>query len=371
MSDALKWNAFVCGDCRAIMRLAGDYSQSRLICPTCGCVLRVPKAGEIEMIIESVQQINEAIAPVIAKGERRKKKQSLKNLDPSWENDGSRQRVFEKKSSLSVVWLTGLAVSGVILCIGIAWVLFGLVKNSLIQQPLSFSVIDEKILSPYDVVTPLASTSKIDEVAIIKRVARDFLNTTSREKIRPQVRSTASIDEKICRFHQTESFSTDKFLKICADDQIVVLGKSSYRSINVIMFDSTSRKMFFEKTADGYLVDWESWVGWSDLDIKKIMKQKPQNPFELRAIVELENYYNFDFPPQKESEWQSYLIKLPDQSILHGYVKKDSSLQGELLKEIQNGNFYFILELEYPQNSSNNNQLLINKLIKSSWFLEK
>lgn len=98
-----------------------------------------------------------------------------------------------------------------------------------------------------------------------------------------------------------------------------------------LRFDCASRPDFglranFHRNKSGkLLLDWESWVTWSEMSWDQLKKERPQKQTLLRAVASESDYYNFEF----SEKWRWLAVKLSSPDGLHsltGYVRRDTHL---------------------------------------------
>jgi hypothetical protein len=85
------------------------------------------------------------------------------------------------------------------------------------------------------------------------------------------------------------------------------------------------RANFHRGTGGKLLLDWESWVTWSEMPWDELKKERPQKQTLLRAIASESSYYNFEF----SENWRWLAVKLRSPDGLHsltGYVRRDTHL---------------------------------------------
>ena len=55
-------------------------------------------------------------------------------------------------------------------------------------------------------------------------------------------------------------------------------------AVDVELRDFSIRALAVEKTEEGYLADWESWVGYSELSWEEMQEKRPQEPKLFRVL---------------------------------------------------------------------------------------
>jgi hypothetical protein len=131
--------------------------------------------------------------------------------------------------------------------------------------------------------------------------------------------------------------------------------------------DFKDRNMVVEKTGDGFKVDWESWVGWSEMSWKQLREIRPTEPKLFRVFAKQGKYYNFVF--SDDTEWRCYQLDSPDRkNSIFGYVKRGSKLDMELAK-VGNVPIAMTLMIRFPQNAPADNQVFIDSMVADGWVI--
>lgn len=120
-----------------------------------------------------------------------------------------------------------------------------------------------------------------------------------------------------------------------------------------------------EGPGDEVRVDWEAFVGWSEVDWLQLADERPATPVRLRARVKPVLYYNFDF--EDEAEWVSFLVESPDDAFrLYGYARRG----GEVERTLRSGEATrarpFLVDVSFPPGNPSRNQVLIRRAV-SGW----
>ena len=89
--------------------------------------------------------------------------------------------------------------------------------------------------------------------------------------------------------------------------------------------DAGMRANFHRTRSGKLLLDWESWVAWSEKAWPDLKKERPQLPVLMRAIASESSYYNYEF----SEKWRWLSVKLRSPDGLHnvtGYVERNTML---------------------------------------------
>lgn len=151
-----------------------------------------------------------------------------------------------------------------------------------------------------------------------------------------------------------------------------------------LMFSSPNRQggkvsAYLYRTKGGALaLDWESFVGFSEMNWAEYSKKRPQNPLWMRAIVEADNYYNYEFTD--EQHLLSVRLSSPDGTRrLHGFVPRVSLLGDMLRNRLKYDEFHvtgrraasFIVNVKttYPYHAKSGDCVHIRELIADRWLV--
>jgi hypothetical protein len=120
---------------------------------------------------------------------------------------------------------------------------------------------------------------------------------------------------------------------------------------------------------DGVKIDWESWVGWSEMPWADFIQTRPSDAKLFRVMLAPVDYYNFNFTDDRK--WRSYRLISPDgEHALYGYVELNSVLDGRLRPSPDKKQIPLTLSLRYPPDSDSPNQVLVEKWHADGWVLE-
>lgn len=116
-----------------------------------------------------------------------------------------------------------------------------------------------------------------------------------------------------------------------------------------------------------YLVDWETSTGYQELPLETYKATMPPEPYPFRIFMKEDNYYNHGF---SALEWQCVELYYPGRQFhLYGYINRDSAEGRKILPLVQDGGRAGIIaELVYPPNPASRDQVIVKRMIHSSWF---
>jgi hypothetical protein len=369
MDSACQWNGFVCPDCRLVFRVPSGNEGSGIVCSNCKRLLKIPGPDDAPPVLtlpkvklqKFADGANAGDVPMVAKQRRRHSKSKDHDLeDHSWESDANVPQKREGDQS-SKGLMFGLATLGLLLALG-GILLF-------LKSDKTPAVLAEK-----KVPTPPVAVRKSDEknqlnaeveAAKAEPLVRKFLSAESVDEILSLVRNPKIAESRVKNFYpegKIEPFDISVYnIPGTADS------RDEFVSIYVRDRNYKEQAIVLVATPEGYKIDWESWVGWSEMSAKEFMMKKPAEPHVFRVTLSEVKYYNFDF--KDDSKWTSYRIEFPnnEESSIYGYVEKSSILDQRIKLQKDEKKAMVMLSLKYPPNAIGNNQVLVQDLLHRGW----
>lgn len=120
-----------------------------------------------------------------------------------------------------------------------------------------------------------------------------------------------------------------------------------------------------------FLLDWESFIGYSEISWSEFKKQRSAAPLLFRAFAAASDYYNFEFADQKDKYLAVNLLSPDGVESVHGYCERRSQL-GTQLQEIlgkHEGEAGVTLRLAFPENAESNHCVRIVELVSDRWLI--
>lgn len=132
-------------------------------------------------------------------------------------------------------------------------------------------------------------------------------------------------------------------------------------------FDAREFVMLLE--GDTWVIDWESFVGYSSMPINEFVAEKTSEPqlFRLSVSMSVPPYFNYSF--SDEQGWDCYVLTDPKADvILYGYAAKFSK-EASALKDMFSvkGKAAATLMLRFPEGAESANQVEISEVIGEGW----
>jgi len=408
-ADKRRWNAFVCQDCRGIFRIPADYSGKGVVCPCCDRMLRIPRAGEsipslmqqpdtaenqeppqecapidepesLELIetAETPTQpettVQESRLPIPAhppQGQLRRRKKHRdrsKDAENDWQQERGRKVRFSR--GIPVIWWWGAAALAVSIVVA---VMVALLKAP--PKPTSTAV-PSFVSTP--VVLPPSDKQKTDADAVLHltqltaaySAMEKFFATDRIESLLPLLRPVEGLEEKVRRYYQSKPVRMEDYDSIEKSTLRFSAGHRVMQS-EVRLRDQSTRTITLIQVGNTYLVDWESWVGWSEMDVPTLKRTRPTQLTEVRVIVEVASYYNYDFPNSSESQWQSYRLTFAhSDEFVHGYIERSSPVHDSVRLASDQISRPMTLRIRYRDATSHPSQVLIDSVVADSWVVD-
>ena len=149
------------------------------------------------------------------------------------------------------------------------------------------------------------------------------------------------------------------------------------RMTSIVDPGKRQREFFFELSDDGgLLLDWESAVGYCDVDAMEYSSDPAKGPVQMRLLVKPADYYAFEY--QDADAFDCYEITdLTSRIRIHGYVESGSANALALHSlhpggsDGQKGFVYCTLVLRAGEGvaSGGARQVRIERFVKDSWLL--
>jgi len=388
------WSGYECPACFGVFRVPKGNEHREAICPRCETILHLVDAPDFEVAgaeLPTGQSIAErrppqgasspelesptppqdgaGVSEIGASGGKlvRKRRKKIKSsLDPDWERT-SHARKRNSSWKLPVYLIVGAVPLLLLILVGMR---FLNAKKAPAPEPRSLGGVlglDDEPVTALPDVPEFAAMDVEEESALIFAQVRKFMAAESAEEMLEMVRGGAEMKEKIRLYYEKHLYQPVALSALGEDGSIST--SRGLVSINVTLDDFTVRQIALEKVDGRYLVDWESWVGYSKTEWESFLKMNPRRGKEFRVVVSPVDYYNFDFAD--DAYWKSFRITAANEDgVVYGYLPRSSPLIGKLSPLDPSGqSAAFVLKLRYPLETKTANQVLIENVICSGWVL--
>lgn len=369
-----RWSGYICPDCRFVFRVPKDHDGTGLVCPSCRRLLKLPVAGEPlqQLVLAPV----EAPPPAVVAAEqveppqgelRKRRRHSGKDKDatPSWEH-GKRTRTLRPEKLLMAAMVAGALI---LLLVALLVSRRSKPEQAAAPMPVTPSPIELPVTPPSPIAkedVELGGELDIREfLRLAEPMARTFLNAKSVEELLPVIRHPKTTGPRLGERHPDGNLQPPGFQSFAEGGAIQIDRTSAV--VKVLTGTFEQRNLSFARTRDGWKIDWESWVGWSDLSWEQFKDKAPTTPSRFRVRLKPIIYYNFSF--SDDTRWRSYLIESPDGSERYfGYVERGSRVDDLINFADSPSGGDFILALSFPAENTGRNQVLITDRIAVGWI---
>lgn len=354
----------MCPDCRFVFRVPRDHDGSGIVCPSCRRLLKIPTAADTPPPLLAPLRRMAAEEPA-AEGElrelktrRRGKKAGAANH--SWEQDLSASGIRRGEKRQMRLMLAG----GVLLFLLIvAGVVFSMNRG---EPPVVRPAVQVAAPLPKEA-PPMVERGEASLLAAAEPLARKFLGATTVDDLLPLVRNPAVTEGRMRAFYPDGKIEAAGLSKFNSSGSLSIRGRLV--SLAVITRDQEEKSLAFVETSQGIKIDWESWVGWSEISWEKFLSTRPVDGHVFRVTVSAVEYYNFGF--SDESKWRSYRLVSPDGvNSFYGYVEKGSVLDQRIHLDAGSKSLPLMLSLKFPAGATSNSQLEIERFVADGWVEE-
>lgn len=377
-----RWSAFVCPDCRFVFRLPSDHDGKGIVCPSCRRMLRIPGAGEetaplvlpqppIDSTRNNKEYREDAQEKKRTRGKRKKKEQEAET--PDWEASAgtwrSRKNQNGRTLRTAALWTALVAAA-----LGATFFFFkdrnakALLENKTKQEEITISPLllpDEELEEPIKL-PKIMRRSQAEFLSLARPKAESFLAATTVDQILPLVRDSEKMRAKLFEYYSHSKLRPTAISKFNASGQVSY--KDSFAAVSMLTTDFELIQLAFFDGKDGLKIDWESWVGWSELPWDKLIESKPQKPTLIRTKLRTVDYYNFGF--SDDSKWRAYRLSSPDGAhTLYGYTERDSLIDERLRPPERSASVAVTLKIRFPEGEENRNQVIIQDIVSDGWVL--
>lgn len=369
IESARRWSGYVCPDCRFVFRVPRDHDGKGVVCPACRRMLRIPVAGQElpPLVVPLKGTAPEQPDPGTAKGsKRRRKRKPRKGESHAWDEDGGAAAGSMRGEKRQMFWMmVGGGTLFAAIVVGVVAMLSGDAQEApQVQAPPANPAGGAAVPGS----APVVAKSDTAILAEAEPLIRSFLEGTRVETLLPLVRDAAVVEGKMRRHYPGGLVEAPGMAKTDPISQLTRLGSISTVRVRTADFDE--RLISFEETPAGLRIDWESWVGWSDLPWEDFFASKPTVPQVFRVRLSPVEYFNFGFSDDRK--WQSYRLESPDgEHSVFGYVERGSSLASRLLPSPDSKAVPLTLALRFPENATSANQVVIEKYLAEGWVLDR
>lgn len=353
----------MCPDCRFVFRVPRDHDGKGIVCPSCRRMLRIPTSTDTPppLLVPQAKDIHQVmdVTGEAKKSNKRRRSKKSAGGEHSWENSPTPARVRRGTKRKNRWALAGVGLAFLAMVAGLVVLLVGG------RPPVTDGASDPTVPPPKPeeslAVAPRSEAAVLGEA---EPLTRKFLAATTVEEILPIVRDPAVAEARIRKAHPDGKIAAPGISQFNAGQGMLATG--GLYSIPVLTRDQEAKSLAFVQTPEGLKIDWESWVGWSEISWGEFRTTKPVVGQAFRVILSPVDYYNFDFTD--DSKWKSYRLESPDKEhAIYGYVEKGSLLDRQVHLDEDKKSSLMMLSLKFPENAISDSQVEIERYICDGW----
>ncbi|MCE9518290.1 MAG: hypothetical protein K8R87_01780 [Verrucomicrobia bacterium] len=228
------------------------------------------------------------------------------------------------------------------------------------------------VVEPSHVPAPqVPAGTQLTDLETAKQAVANFLTAKTVDERLGMIRDRTINEKRMRSYYALHGDGPVAYERIEARD-VNLHGAFTY-TFNVVLAGGARREALVGKAKSGkYLVDWASFVLYSEMDWAELKAKRPHTGVMFRFLVTPANFYSGEF-----SDSEGLLcLKLvnpvePQSPVIYGYLKKSETLGGVLksIAEKSHGQAQpLMLKIAYPENSKSDNQVWITEFIGEGWI---
>jgi len=225
----------------------------------------------------------------VQEGQRRVRRKVIKAVEEEeefdWEAEENSERPVQKQSTDSLV---PLLVGGVAVLILLAGVMFFMVlKQDRVERERIGQEYGKVIENPVDEDNSGPNVEEPEEdmrveLPLIEKRVREFLGAETIEEVLALTRGGLELEGVIRSYHSRHPLEPVNPRKIAPSGNVMT--SEGLWAVNVRLSDFSLKPMALERVQDHYLVDWASWVGYSEIPWEEVREIRPTEPVLFRVI---------------------------------------------------------------------------------------
>lgn len=382
---ARRWSAYVCPDCRFLFRVPRDHDGEGIVCPSCRRMLRIPGEEEATApLMAPLKKIGFSEDENPGRGEKRRRatrKKKDKEIEiPGWEASAGKWRATRKKGKR--VWRSAVGWAALfVIGTGLVFLLLKLTLPTSVNGAVDAGVgaqddFDDLVSAPL-LLPDEELEEKVELPKVMKRsekefldeaepLAKTFLNASTVEELLAVVYDPKRMRPKIAAYYPGGKVQPEGMKKFNASGRVSY--KGDFAAVSVLTSDYDQKQLAYIDGADGLKIDWESWVGWSEMRWDELLVKRPTEPTLVRVMMKWIEYYNFEF--SDESKWRSYRLTAPDgETMIYGYAARNSLLDQRMRPAEAGMTVACTLRVSFPKGDGKAGQVVIDEYVSDGWVI--
>jgi hypothetical protein len=182
------------------------------------------------------------------------------------------------------------------------------------------------------------------------------------------VQPVQNIREKMIKFYKGQALSQSPFNELTYAQNIP--NYPEYLTFRGQTQDYNNHVGVLKYAKDEILLDWESFVAYSDMSWHELADKKPTEPVRVRVTAKRAFYYNEEFT--NEAKWQAVSLISPNEGdAIYGYVLRGSAAQQRLFNFGLSDDRRVTLDVYFPEGAKRGNQVFIGRVVEQGWLVEE
>lgn len=359
---------YVCPTCRMVFSLSRDLGGNGVTCPGCENLLTIPtSADKVSELVISKKTYNRAEALDQTNHVVKHHRTLLEGEHHEWADEQ-----FESGDKGMKIMIP-VAIFALLLTGALTYLLFSEKDEvteiasgdlpTLVGKPElgggDESEVPEEKVYLYD-------PEDEDQVAQVEDFLKGVFAAKTVDELLPYVKPVENIREKMVRFYKGEKLTHSPFKSLSK-----VTNSADYPGYVTMLCqteDYNNQVGVLKYSRDEILLDWESFVAFSDMTWEELAEKKPTESVRVRVTAKRAYYYNNEFTD--ENQWQAVsLISPNEEDPIYGYVEKGSATAYRLFSFGNSDNRQVILDIYYPKDSKKGDQVFIDKIVEQGWVI--
>ncbi len=363
-------SGYVCPFCRIIFSLPHELGGNGASCPGCEHLLTIPTRDDgVSAICDSSSKYKKAIVQqehremvrhhkILAEGEHHEW------ADAQDEHSGKGLKLVISIALMSLLLIGGLGY----------WFLFG--SADLTKPIVATDIMDddrsETKIEPEDEVEKgegiyVYNSKNKEQVEQLKEFLTGMYAAKTVDELLLYVRPSENIKEKMVKFYKGNTLNQSPFKEI--DLAVNTPDLPHFLSFRCQTQDYNNHFGFLKYSREEILLDWESYVAFSDMGWSELAENKPTDAVRVRVTAKRAFYYNDEFTDERK--WQSVSLVSPNEAdAIYGYVEKGSATEHLLFNFGNSDNRKVVLDVYFPENAKKGNQVFIGSVVTNGWIIK-
>ena len=206
---------------------------------------------------------------------------------------------------------------------------------------------------------------------LVSASLEDFLNSDDIEAKIKLSRSSERVIPLMRKYYQNYDDGPIAFRRISSAGEEGTGIIDGFYLIKVSFPDFSILPVILAFENDRIVVDWESFVGYSEITLSEFISKKPRNSTLMRLNASSDNYFNYQF--QEDMYRCLYLRNPEDTEAVYGYIERGGRADDQLSRIIESGQSirFITLKIQYPKKLGGKNQVIIDEIVTSGWLIKE